>query len=303
MTASPWGSVDQRCGRVYNGVMRWLSLVSVVGVLLLLACEGERTPAPQPMPPVTDTPAITPSEGATSTPAYSPVWSVDVVEMEDKRQVMVNDGRRRLVLATSPIDPEETLQRWDLRATADVDGDGQEEAIVLHYTGGAHCCFEYFVVATTPQGPVVLDSFSLGNASIEQVMDITADGRAELLTWDDRLAYFDALPYAFSPFLPLVLCWRDGAFQDCTARFPELLRAEANGAVDRLLSAVQEGGKDDLVKRGAALKVAALYHRMGQLREGLGKVANICPPCAEWLEENKQGLLDALSVEIPYRVR
>jgi hypothetical protein len=283
--------------------MRWLALASMAGALLLLACQEERTPVLAPVPPVTPTPAATAREVVTPMPAYSPTWSVQVVKVGSQFQAKVSDGRGDLVLATSPLDPRATAELWELTATADVDGDGQEEAIVLHYTGGAHCCFEYFVVDTGPQGPIVLDSFSLGNGPIDKVMDITADGRAELLTWDDRLAYFGDLSFAHSPFLPLVLCWQEGAFRDCTTRFPDLLWEEAQRAMSALSAAMQEGGKDDAVKRGRALKVAALYYRMGRWQEGLRKVSDVCPPCADWLESYRQALMDTLSREVPYRVR
>ncbi len=273
----------------YNRAVRRLALLSVLVVLLLLACEEAVAPAPtpSPSPPQATTPA-----------AYSPRWSVQVVQEGDEFRILASDGGQGLTLATYALPPEESGERWELEASVDLDGDGQEEAIVLHYTGGAHCCFQYHVLDSTPAGIVVVQAFSLGNASLGPLEDVTGDGVPEALAHDDRLAYFDDLPYAASPFLPLVLCWRGGAFEDCTEEFPPLLRTRAQQALDQLSRG--GGAKPDLEQLGTALEVAALYARLGQLEEGLAQVAEACPACARWLEGYRQELLEALAQPIPY---
>jgi len=255
---------------------------------------------PTPSPPTPSSPTPSPPPPQPTTPVvYSPIWSVQVVGEGGRFQAVASDGRQRLVLATSRLSPEELGEQWELAASVDLDGEGQEEAIVLHYTGGAHCCFEYHVLDSTAEGIVVLQTFSLGNGSLGRVQDITGDGVPEAMAADDRLAYFDDLPFAASPFLPLVLCWQGGAFVDCTEDFPGLLRMQAQEALGEL-SAGEGGAKPDLERLGTALKVAALYARLGQLEEGIARIAAACPSCADWIEGYRQELLDALARPIPY---
>jgi hypothetical protein len=137
----------------------------------------------------------------------------------------LEDGRHSVVLSTGP----NNYEHWSLERTADLAGDGGNDAIVEHFTGGAHCCFEYLIASSKSDGIVILDTFSLGDAEIQDVVDLDGDNIPEITSIDNRFAYFPGLSFAASPFLPLILCRSvSGLYYDCTSRFPSYLQASAD---------------------------------------------------------------------------
>jgi hypothetical protein len=198
---------------------------------------------------------------------------------------VVEDGVNTYAIAT--IDPQWTqLEKWDIEFVADVNADGIVEAIAGHYTGGAHCCFEYLIFSEGPGGIQLDDWFSLGNGGIGSVKDLDGDGVPELEGSDDRLAYFTDLGFVGSPFLPLVLCRSaDGTYSDCTTRFPDKLRESADEFEGHLRDAVQRQA-EELEKRYAALGLLASYMRLGMDDEGWSRVRSLCPECGDWLMQN-----------------
>ncbi|KPK22014.1 MAG: hypothetical protein AMJ76_01180, partial [Dehalococcoidia bacterium SM23_28_1] len=168
-------------------------------------------------------------------------------------------------------------------------------------TGGAHCCFEYLVFSEAPEGIHLDDWFSIGNATITDIVDLDGDGVPELQTYDDRLAYFPNLCYACSPFLPLVLCRSvQDVYYDCTPQFPELFEAAAEEFEGRLRDAVQQQ-MEDYEKRSSALGLRASYLRIGLVEEGWSSIQSLCPECNVWLSDNFSDLQERLSWVQPSR--
>ncbi len=109
----------------------------------------------------------------------------------------------------------------------DLDGDREPEVILDVFTGGAHCCLEAVVYRYLPErGMYARSVHRFGNVGY-RVVDLDRDGRPELRSSDDRLAYVFT-SYAASVFPVRVLRFYRGRMVDVTRRFPELVRREAS---------------------------------------------------------------------------
>jgi len=108
----------------------------------------------------------------------------------------------------------------------DLDWDGEPEVVLDVYTGGAHCCIEVLVYRYLPARRAYVGSMHrLGNAGY-RLVDLDRDGRPELRSADDRLAYvFTA--YAASVFPVRVLRFQRGRIVDVTRRFSHLVSQDA----------------------------------------------------------------------------
>jgi hypothetical protein len=238
-----------------------------------------RPPAPTPQPPTQQ--------------ALQPQWAVTKRPSDGQMQILLGDGVSTYIMATVDLQWTE-LERWDVDFVADLNADGIDEAIVNHYTGGAHCCFEYWTFSGGQGGIQFDDAFSLTNGGIGTVEDLDGDGIPELDASDDRLAYFTDLGFVGTPFLPLVLCrTAEGTYSDCTTRFPQKLQESADKFEGHLRDAVQRQA-EEIEKRYAALGLLVSYMRIGMDDEGWSKVGSLCPECESWLGENVSELAERL---------
>ena len=92
----------------------------------------------------------------------------------------------------------------------DVTGRGAPELVVGEWTGGAHCCFVFYVFEIGEQFRKLaeLDTEDSGDARFE---DLDGDGRLELLAYDWTFAYWHT-SFADSPAPAVILRYRNGAF-------------------------------------------------------------------------------------------
>jgi len=108
----------------------------------------------------------------------------------------------------------------------DLDRDGEPEIVLDLYTNGAHCCTQSLVYRYVPEENRYRHAFhDWGNASY-RIVDLDHDGRPELRSADDRLAYvFTAYAASFFP----VRIWHfaAGRFLDVTRRYPSVVAADA----------------------------------------------------------------------------
>ena len=250
----------------------------------------QRAPSPTPQP----SPTVEPTEEI-----QQPTWTVSQVSGAAAVDIVLDDGLGRTYTVAS-VDPEVVQwENWGVQFAADFDADGVGDVMVFHFTGGAHCCFEYLILRETAAGIVLDDWFSLGNGGIVGVEDLDGDGVPELEGWDDRLAYFADQPYVASPSLPLVLCrTAEGKYTDCTAQFPERMQAAADEFEAALSDAVQRQASDE-EKRSAALGLVTAYLLLAPGDEGWNKVAGLCPECKDWLLQNKAELENRLAYVPP----
>ena len=84
----------------------------------------------------------------------------------------------------------------------DVNGDGVPDVVLEAYSGGAHCCWTYYIISLGAKpGPL---------RSFENQLPVSFDrnnstGRIEISTWDGAFDYFDGVCHPCSPVPPVFL--------------------------------------------------------------------------------------------------
>lgn len=181
------------------------------------------------------------------------------------------------------------LSFLSLYRCVDIDNDGQLEAVVEYRSGGAHCCYTYFIYKKAETKLKLIGSIYLGDCSEPVFKDIDNDGVMEMLALDSRLAYFGDLCFACSPFLPLIICYRNNSFIDCTAKFQKIIEKE----IQKTLNGKNSGF--DL--RGNALKYLALHIILGKEADGWRGIRKYYPETSSWLKEHLEELKKKLGKE------
>ncbi len=211
----------------------------------------------------------------------------DEVELEPDRyrlKALVSDGAHTAELSIGDPLPIALFHHVEIDGVQDLDSDGWPEAIVLDFTGGAHCCFNYHIFASEPNRVRELDALTLGNGSIQRVEDLDGDGLSEIVASDDRLALVAGLAMATAPFLPIVLCQpQEGVFRDCTTRFPALVEESAAYYEPEMTRAES----DQTSRLAAAIGVYAHYARLGREQDGLYWIASRYLECLRFVEQHR----------------
>jgi hypothetical protein len=88
-------------------------------------------------------------------------------------------------------------------AVRDLTGDGVPELVLHDWSGGAHCCFTFYVFTLGPR-LAVLDTLPLADSDMARFEDLDGDGRYELRTNDWAFAYWNT-SFAGSPAPEVVL--------------------------------------------------------------------------------------------------
>lgn len=90
---------------------------------------------------------------------------------------------------------------------SDLTGEGNPDAVIQVYTGGAHCCSSTLVYDLGHEMRLVLES-PLSNCG-GSFRDLTGDGRPEFVTCDDLFAY-TYCSYAASPAVQVIMAYEPG---------------------------------------------------------------------------------------------
>ena len=98
----------------------------------------------------------------------------------------------------------------------DLDGDGEPEAIVAGFTGGAHCCVLAIVYRWNGTGYVVAENNFRDPGY--RLVDLDRDGRFEFRSADARFAYLYG-SFAESVFPVQIVRFDGGRFADVTGEF------------------------------------------------------------------------------------
>ena len=110
---------------------------------------------------------------------------------------------------------DENSFRWNSASGKDINGDGNPDVVVEAYTGGAHCCWKYWIFSLTP------DPMLVGHLNNDEPVSFGFDARGRLVlhTVDEAFLGFDGLPYADSPRAQLFFMLSGEEFKDVTADF------------------------------------------------------------------------------------
>ena len=95
-------------------------------------------------------------------------------------------------------------------AGTDINGDGIPEIIVEHFSGGAHCCFEYGIFSIGKK--LELISTLDGQHSSLLFKDLDGDRKYEAIGRDWTFAYWNA-SMGGSPAPEIILRWKDGRYR------------------------------------------------------------------------------------------
>lgn len=221
------------------------------------------------------------------------------VELEPDRyrlKAVISDGAHTAELSIRDPLPIALFHHLVIDRVQDLDSDGRPEAILLDYTGGAHCCFDYHIFASERDRVPELDAFTLGNGAIQRVEDLDGDGLSEIVAGDDRLALVAGLAMAATPFLPLVLCQPDDSvFRDCTTYFPALVEESAL-YYEHVMTSTES---DQTSRLAEAIGVYAHYARLGREQDGLYRIASRCLECLRFVEQNRAEIDERLRESRP----
>lgn len=89
----------------------------------------------------------------------------------------------------------------------DLTGDGTPDLLISEYTGGAHCCSNYYVLSLHTGGPVELLARIAGWHGGAEFRDLDGDGTPEAVLRDWSFAYWNT-SFAGSPAPQVILRWR-----------------------------------------------------------------------------------------------
>ncbi len=106
----------------------------------------------------------------------------------------------------------------------DLKGNGEKSALILQYTGGAHCCFIMYIGNFSDGGFSITDSIFWGDSYYE-AKDLNGDGKTELVGGYVGFAY-EFTSFAGSVFPMLIYGYKDGSVQMVNEDFKKEIYAE-----------------------------------------------------------------------------
>lgn len=98
----------------------------------------------------------------------------------------------------------------------DLNGDGQPELVLEGYSGGAHCCWTYWIVSLGNRPGLLV---AIYNERTVAFRDEDNDGSIEMWTLDGVFDYFDGLSHAESFFPTVVLRLEGRKLMDVSAEY------------------------------------------------------------------------------------
>lgn len=96
-----------------------------------------------------------------------------------------------------------------------VSNDGIKSVVLDGFSGGAHCCWTYWIVALGAQPKLIKEIRNQTGIAFER----QPDGRVLLHTADGAFDYFDDLPHAFAPMPSVYLQLQGNGLHDVSAQF------------------------------------------------------------------------------------
>jgi hypothetical protein len=174
--------------------------------------------------------------------------------------------------------PVRAIGIWQAEAeTLDIDNDGISELLITDFSGGAHCCFTYYLYSRSPDLRL-LGVFEMGNGGL-RFEDLDGDGILEGVGDYDGFAYYDFC-YAASPFLPLVFSLTNGRYVEDTKSYPNSIK---KALLDRV--AHPPADTDEDYRKSQALALFALSLLVQDEDSAWKLIEQRTPSMVSWLHE------------------
>ena len=177
----------------------------------------------------------------------------------------------------------------------DLTGDGVPNLLVEAYTGGAHCCFHYALLALGDELEVMWEGFLADAGGV--VVDLAQDGRRQLMSADMSFAYAFC-SFAETPAPAVVLAFEPSGVRVANLDFPEVYERELVWALERVLLLPEDAGPDTRACALAQLVLTLLYGGREEMAEAA--LARL------FVSDDAEGFRDALWAivdESPWFVR
>ena len=193
----------------------------------------------------------------------------------------------------------------------DINGDGQPDAVLVGFSGGAHCCWTYYIVSLG-QVPGLIRKFQ--NRSTASFEDLLGNGQIEILIRDGDFDFAFGLDHAHSVFPLLIVQLKGASFEDVGPRFwtvfeKEITR-EREELSDRRLREWFRSNPDDpydnmdyLETKSRVLLVVLDYLDAGRYQEARSTLGKLSPPNSQeqiW-NEMRTGYCSGLRTELKLR--
>lgn len=167
----------------------------------------------------------------------------------------------------------------------DINGDGQPDAVLVGFSGGAHCCWTYHFISLG-QTPGLIREFE--NQASASFKDLRGDGQIEILIQDGDYDFGFGLDHALSVFPLLIVQLNGSTFKDVGTEFWPVFDKEIRQERDKLnsqrsydfLNTIPNEPHDDsyLNTKSSVLLIVLNYLYSGRPKEAKATLGQLWPP-------------------------